>query len=146
MTVDELRALLSAATPGPWEATDWHLDDGPNQWAIAGSKPEVVSPGRTGIWPGGIQKLLVADVEYSELPHENAALIVALRNNAEALLDTLTRQAEHLAVAREALEQCGDQFAFYADEHRKTGKVEKAATNERFRDIARAAIERIDAR
>jgi hypothetical protein len=41
-----------------------------------------------------------------------------------------------------ALQQCADQFAFYADEHTKAGKTEKAATNQRFADLARAAIAR----
>lgn len=41
---------------------------------------------------------------------------------------------------REALEQCRAQFAFYADEHRKADKSEKAATNERFAQIARQSL------
>lgn len=40
----------------------------------------------------------------------------------------------------EALAQCRDQFAFYADEHRKAGKEEKAATNQRFADLANNAL------
>ncbi|WP_157035651.1 hypothetical protein [Sphingobium chungbukense] len=41
---------------------------------------------------------------------------------------------------RDVLTQCRDQFAFYADEHRKAGKVEKAETNERFRALADRAL------
>lgn len=43
-------------------------------------------------------------------------------------------------VLREALEKCRDQFAFYADEHAKAGKHEKAATNAAFRDLAAQAL------
>jgi Lar family restriction alleviation protein len=40
----------------------------------------------------------------------------------------------------EALEKCRDQFAFYASEHAAAGKNEKAATNQRFADLADAAL------
>jgi len=40
-----------------------------------------------------------------------------------------------------ALKQCGNQFAFYATVHTAAGKLEKADTNQRFADIARAALE-----
>ena len=38
---------------------------------------------------------------------------------------------------RIALETCAAQFQFYADEHTKAGKLEKAETNQRFADLAR---------
>ncbi len=41
---------------------------------------------------------------------------------------------------REALDQCMKQFAFYASEHAKAGKCEKAATNQRFADMCLAAL------
>lgn len=41
---------------------------------------------------------------------------------------------------REALDQCMKQFAFYAAEHAKAGKHEKAATNQRFADLCHAAL------
>ena len=44
------------------------------------------------------------------------------------------------AELRKALEQCRDQFAFYAREHAIAGKIEKANTNLRFVQIAVAAI------
>jgi hypothetical protein len=47
---------------------------------------------------------------------------------------------------REALTKCRDQFAFYADEHRKAGKDEKAATNQRFADLCNEALTRPGAR
>ncbi len=43
---------------------------------------------------------------------------------------------KRLAEAEEVIRQLGDQFGFYVTEHRAAGKFEKAATNERFRDLA----------
>ncbi|WP_311270879.1 hypothetical protein [Sphingobium sp. WCS2017Hpa-17] len=43
-------------------------------------------------------------------------------------------------VLREALDQCMKQFAFYATEHAKAGKAEKAATNQRFADLCHTAL------
>ena len=40
----------------------------------------------------------------------------------------------------DALKQCRDQFAFYAREHTAAGKLEKAATNQRFADMATEAL------
>ena len=40
------------------------------------------------------------------------------------------------AAMAEALRQCRDQFQFYADEHERAGKMEKAETNKRFAKIA----------
>jgi hypothetical protein len=45
-----------------------------------------------------------------------------------------------IAALESALEQCRDQFQFYADEHSAAGKTEKAATNQRFADLAQAAL------
>jgi len=43
-------------------------------------------------------------------------------------------------IMREALEVCRLQFAFYAEEHRTAGKVEKAATNQRYANRAAEAL------
>lgn len=40
---------------------------------------------------------------------------------------------------QEGLAKCRDQFQFYADEHQKAGKAEKAATNQAYADLATAA-------
>lgn len=40
----------------------------------------------------------------------------------------------------ETLQACRDQFAFYAREHAAAGKHEKAATNQRFADLASATL------
>ena len=45
-----------------------------------------------------------------------------------------------LAELREALTKCADQFAFYAAEHERAGKTEKAATNRAMEKIARDAL------
>ncbi len=39
-----------------------------------------------------------------------------------------------------ALEKCRDQFQFYANEHTAAGKLEKAATNQSFADLASTAL------
>ena len=41
---------------------------------------------------------------------------------------------------REALKLCRDQFAFYANEHTKANKLEKAATNQRYARICAVAL------
>jgi len=43
-------------------------------------------------------------------------------------------------VIRAALLQCRDQFQFYANEHFNAGKLEKAATNQKFADMADRAL------
>lgn len=48
--------------------------------------------------------------------------------------------AEPVGLLRETLDQCMKQFAFYATEHAKAGKTEKAATNQRFADLCHAAL------
>jgi hypothetical protein len=59
-------------------------------------------------------------------------IIAAL--NSHTIPDT---EADRL---REALTKCRDQFQFYANEHTAAGKLEKAATNQRFSDLASSAI------
>lgn len=44
-------------------------------------------------------------------------------------------------MAIEALDKCRAQFQFYADEHTSAGKLEKAATNQRFAAMAALALE-----
>jgi len=48
-------------------------------------------------------------------------------------------EAENLRL-RYVVEKCRAQFGFYADEHRKAGKDEKAATNQAFADICADAL------
>lgn len=49
-------------------------------------------------------------------------------------------QPDRVAKLEAALKQCMDQFAFYASEHRKAKKYEKALTNDRFRLLAETAL------
>lgn len=55
--------------------------------------------------------------------------------------EVITALEAEIARKDEALRTLRDQFAFYAREHRAAGKDEKAETNERFEQIARAALE-----
>jgi hypothetical protein len=94
--IDELRALAAKATPGPWEQGDWQghcPDHEPGQhrpgqcrvvwepWAyhedhlIRGPEGPTVVAGNYGYEEGGIVRA------------EDTAFLVALRNNADALLD-----------------------------------------------------------
>ena len=57
--------------------------------------------------------------------------------------DERDRLKADLAEACEVIAELRDQFAFYAEEHRKAGKTEKAETNERFRDRASQYLERV---
>jgi hypothetical protein len=68
MATAQLRALLAAATPGPWTTT---APDGAEFKTF-------MAYGSNG--------LEVAELGFAEKPAENTALIVALRNNAERLL------------------------------------------------------------
>lgn len=87
--LNELERLLAEATPGPWARADWAMDYGSNLWTIEGSEPEILSPGSSSIWPGGICKLRVAEVEDSGKPDENAELIVAAVNALPKLIATV---------------------------------------------------------
>ena len=73
--MDELRRLLAEATPGPWKETRSFFYAAPDA-EINGA---ALREGHGGRFIGSC--LGVPEVRYA-----NAALIVALRNNAEALL------------------------------------------------------------
>lgn len=73
----ELARLAEAATPGPWFASDWDVDDGENLWTIEAREPEVLSPGQSSIWPGGVRCKRIAQTEEGENPTEDAAFIAA---------------------------------------------------------------------
>jgi hypothetical protein len=105
---NELERLSAKATPGKWELADWTQDDGPDQWTIEASEPELLRPGQSSIWPDGIRKIQVADVIDGNNRDHDGALIVALRNNLPAILAALRRPAPSPATAeveklREAL-------------------------------------------
>jgi hypothetical protein len=67
-------------TPGPWFASDWSLDDGPNATTIESRK----HTGSTW-WPGGVEKIRIADTADGTNPLADARLIAAAPELAEAL-------------------------------------------------------------
>lgn len=75
--IEELRRLLVAATPGPWHATEWLVD------------------------AEGLNRELAACMDSGK-DVENAQLIAALRNNAEALLRDAEERDTLLASLMEA--------------------------------------------
>jgi len=84
--LDQLEALLAAATEGPWGRADWSIDDGPDRFTIEAYSAEVPRPGCLSIWPDGIVKHRVAETHEGERPDADAALIVAAVNSLPALL------------------------------------------------------------
>jgi hypothetical protein len=66
-------------TPGPWFASDWSLDDGPNATTIESRK----HTGSTW-WPGGVEKIRIADTADGTNPLADARLIAAAPELAEA--------------------------------------------------------------
>jgi hypothetical protein len=84
-----IRELLAKATPGPWEwRTDQFQPHVEHQWTIS---PGVLAADYSNGTPGG-----------DEIDRANAALITALRNNAEAMLDRI----EKLEAVAEAARIC----------------------------------------
>lgn len=75
---------------------------------------------------------IAREFEKSIEAHDDPAEIDAFKALADA--------APELLEALEALEACRAQFDFYAAEHRKAEKHEKAATNERFAFLCSKAI------
>ncbi len=53
-----------------------------------------------------------------------------------------TTDRERAVELRYVLEACRLQFQFYADEHTKAGKVEKAKTNQNMADSCAKCLER----
>lgn len=113
-TIPQLRTLLAGATPGPWEYDlDESFDDDRGEVStptIHGASKHSSSPMKLFDMLGNEDICIVEESDGDEygtwiVAHDgqalaNAALIVALRNNAEALLDEI----EAARVLREALE------------------------------------------
>jgi hypothetical protein len=68
-------------TPGPWFASDWSLDDGPNATTIESRK----HTGSTW-WPGGVEKIRIADTADGINPLADARLIAAAPTMAEYII------------------------------------------------------------
>lgn len=103
MTIADLRALLAAATPGPWR-TEFDVFDAADGWAATlldgngyylGDLPTEITPA-----PGALE-----EAKQHRRAHD-AALIVALRNGAEELLDRIDAADDH---ARTCVELCSDE-------------------------------------
>ena len=107
MTAAELRALLAKATPGPWDV-------------------EVEEYGNSGsVCVNGLDRLLHdtdwADPEDFERDQVNAALIVALRNNAERFAELLRREEAAVVASGATTEPVSDPYklhwAWYGNDH-----------------------------
>lgn len=83
----ELRALSEKATPGVWSTGDWRDDFGDDKVTIEASRPEILSPGQSSIWPGGLVKVRVASTDECDNPLEDAAFIVACVNHVRAEIE-----------------------------------------------------------
>ena len=80
----------SKHTPGPWFLADWDEDDGPNRVVIEARAPEVLFPGQSSIWPGGIRCMQIASVRDSSVDAEATAANARLIAAAPELLEALT--------------------------------------------------------
>jgi len=75
--IEELEALLAKAGL-PWRRADWSVDDGPNRFVIEREEPDPrAAVGHTSVWPDGIRKIRIADLEQSDDPDAYGDLIVA---------------------------------------------------------------------
>lgn len=90
--LERLEALARAATPGPWFCNDWQRDGGPDTWTVEAHRREILSSGQSSIWPGGIEKIQIANTEYGERPIEDAAFIAAA--NPATILSLIQRVRE----------------------------------------------------
>ena len=81
--------------------------------------------------------MMSGDHEPTKWDRDFAAAIDARATTLRTERDALSRRLE---AVEGALREARDQFAFYAREHTAAGKHEKAATNQRFADLADAAL------
>lgn len=99
--LQELKALALNATPGPWFESDWEVDDGSNKTTVESHFAEVLHPGQSNIWPGGVGSMRIADCEAGERPVADAAFIAAA--NPAAILALIDEIADlRAALAKEA--------------------------------------------
>ena len=68
--ISTLRSIAMAATPGLWFPADWNKDGGPNETVITSSSPEVLRPGQSSIWPGGVCMHHIASVDEAGFDEE----------------------------------------------------------------------------
>lgn len=84
--LDALRELSERATGGEWAPADWGYDGGDDKTTVETSRPEVLSPGQSNIWPDGIRKVRIASTEEGDNPLADAAFIAAAVNYVRAKL------------------------------------------------------------
>lgn len=89
---DEIERLADGVTPGPWAV---------EPEAIVTRDPVEI----------GYERRMIADLRYFTIPHvdDNAALIVALRNNLPAILSAL-RRVEKLEAALTIISKAGPPY------------------------------------
>ena len=106
MDTNKLRELLGAATPGPWEV----CTEPPNRYWNAGTTIGVADP-QDGRRVCDVQDWGLANGLDGGMTAANAALIVALRNNAESLLARLEAAERVVEAARLFKEWCDKEKA-----------------------------------
>lgn len=104
--LSKLEELARAATGGPWFSSDWSDDFGSNKTTVEAHIAENLHEGRSSIWPGGVQKLRIAECEEGMRPLVDARYISAANPAATLELIALIRKQEaELAEARAANER-----------------------------------------
>lgn len=88
--IDVLEKLLAAATQGPWDCTEFPGDFGPTAWLWQDTGHAAGDPD-------------APDSRFGTAAPSDAALIVALRNNAEGMLAEL-RALRAVAAAADRLD------------------------------------------
>lgn len=88
--IDDIKRDLEAGTPGPWTASDWNLDDGPEMTTVGRVYKEEVTPRRSSIWPGGIAHERVAETSDGANPLADARRIARVPAMEDALLAAVT--------------------------------------------------------
>lgn len=111
------RALLKGVTEGPWFASDWNEDDGPEPFTIEAREPEVLSAGQSSIWPNGIVKRRIASTEDGDGDRAAHARFIALAPTLiSEMADALERAEAENARAKE-------QHQWLAGEHAKASAL-----------------------
>lgn len=137
----ELRKRAEAATPGPWYASDWTMDDGPSAFTVEARAPEVLGTGQSSIWPDGIRKYRVAEAELGENPLADAAYIAAA--NPAMIVRLLDALASPAAQQQASTGSIRDHADFREDLERLS---EPGLAKKQAKVIRKAIYDTIDAR
>lgn len=124
--IDRLEALASEATPGPWFAADWSLDDGPDLTTIEAHEPEgPLAPGQSSIWPDGIRCIKVAETKNGVSPLPDAAYIAAADPSTVLRLIAALRKADELLSHLERIGMTREEEPLMAALRQALAEVEK---------------------